>query len=78
MNKLAHQRRVHTEQAPLYKNSQGRHPDEYDLNQLPDGDQVDMGVDKPAANKADQEDVDNVDFANYKGIYADDEAGQKY
>ena len=25
-----------------------------------------------------EEDVDNIDFNNYKGIYADDDAGQKY
>ena len=24
------------------------------------------------------EDVDNIDFANYKGIYAEDESEQKY
>ncbi len=77
MNKLAHQRRVHTEQVPPYKNSNGRHPEEYDLNQLPD-DQVDMGVDQPGVQKAEHDDIDNVDFANYKSIYADDEAGQKY
>ena len=26
----------------------------------------------------DPEDIDNIDFNNYKGIYADDDAGQKY
>ena len=25
-----------------------------------------------------QDDVDNIDFNNYKGIYAEDDAGQKY
>lgn len=25
-----------------------------------------------------EDDVDNIDFNNYKGIYADDDAGQKY
>ena len=26
----------------------------------------------------DHDDIDNVDFANYKGIYAEDDADQKY
>ena len=26
----------------------------------------------------DADDIDNIDFNNYKGIYADDDAGQKY
>ena len=26
----------------------------------------------------DPDDIDNIDFNNYKGIYADDDAGQKY
>lgn len=26
----------------------------------------------------DHDDIDNIDFNNYKGIYADDDAGQKY
>ena len=26
----------------------------------------------------DQEDIDNVDFANYKGIYAEEDTDQKY
>ena len=42
--------------------------DAFDLNQLPDK-QEDLGV---------AEDVDDINFANYKGIYANDEAGQKY
>ncbi len=44
--------------------------DAYDLNQLPDHDEqqpVPVG-----------DDVDDIDFKNYKGIYANDEAGQKY
>ncbi len=31
-----------------------------------------------AADNPGDEDVDNIDFNNYKGIYADDDAGQKY
>jgi len=34
-----------------------------------------MGIE---AKKEQHDDVDNVDFNNYKGIYADDDAGQKY
>lgn len=30
------------------------------------------------AEEGDPEDIDNIDFNNYKGIYADDDAGQKY
>ena len=26
----------------------------------------------------DDDDIDNIDFANYKGIYAEDDTGQKY
>ena len=39
----------------------------FDLNALQDK------VDQAAA-----EDLDDIDFGNYKGIYANDEAGQKY
>jgi len=31
-----------------------------------------------AEGAADQEDIDNVDFANYKGIYAEEESDTKY
>ena len=30
------------------------------------------------AKRHEDEDPDNVDLTNYKGIYANDEAGQKY
>ena len=30
------------------------------------------------AAKEDQDDVDNIDFANYKGIYAEEESDTKY
>lgn len=43
------------------------HHEAYDINRLPD---------KVDPNLAD--DVDDIDFANYKGIYANDEHGQKY
>ena len=49
------------------------------MNQLPDeeDDQYEFqGDDNQAENDADVE--ENVDFNNYKGIYADDDAGQKY
>lgn len=31
-----------------------------------------------AAIDGDNDDIDNVDFANYKGIYAEEESDQKY
>lgn len=31
-----------------------------------------------ATKEADQEDIDNVDFANYKGIYAEEDNDTKY
>lgn len=52
--------------------NQGRHEDEYDLDQLPD-DQYEF--EQAAAPQAEEE---NIDFTNYKGIYAEDDAGQKY
>jgi hypothetical protein len=42
----------------------------FDLNNLPDHE------DQKAVPVG--EDVDNIDFQNYKGIYANDDAGQKY
>jgi hypothetical protein len=40
----------------------------FDLNNLPDNDgEIPVG-----------DDVDDIDFQNYKGIYANDESGQKY
>jgi hypothetical protein len=55
----------------------GRHEDEYDLNQLPDNadDQYDI---EGETNGQAVDDGENIDFTNYKGIYADDDAGQKY
>ena len=41
----------------------------FDLNNLPDNNNQGKGC---------QEDLDDIDFGNYKGIYANDEAGQKY
>ena len=40
----------------------------FDLNNLPD-DNCEMPI---------EEDVDDIDFQNYKGIYANDDSGQKY
>ena len=31
-----------------------------------------------AVAKGEHDDIDNVDFANYKGIYAEEESDQKY
>lgn len=44
--------------------------DAFDLNDLPDNEE--------AAQVPVAEDVDDIDFQNYKGIYANDESGQKY
>lgn len=41
-----------------------KHTKPFDINALPD--------------KEKDEDLDDIDFCNYKGIYANDEAGQKY
>ena len=58
--------------------------DEYDLNLLPDNadDQYDIvGAtdgdydEGGAAAQAVVDDEENIDFNNYKGIYADDDAG---
>lgn len=38
-----------------------------DINNLPDGNQI-----------AHNDDLDDLDFGNYKGIYANEENGQKY
>lgn len=69
---------------------QQQQDEEYDLNQLPDNaedqydivgaenDTNDTGGGEQAAEQADGDDVENIDFNNYKGIYADDDAGQKY
>lgn len=81
------QRRVHTEQAPRLngKNYQNVEEEEdYDINQLPDGAE-DLYENEQEANEdsgqpqvpADQ-DAEDIDFNNYKGIYAEDDAGQKY
>lgn len=59
--------------------------DEYDINQLPDDEddqyeiQNDNDEEEGQQQQAnDDDDGENVDFNNYKGIYADDDAGQKY
>lgn len=49
--------------------------DAYDLNNLPDNENDDQAQ---AAGMPVGEDVDDIDFQNYKGIYANDESGQKY
>lgn len=51
------------------------HCDAYDLNNLPDNENDDQAQ---AAGMPVGEDVDDIDFQNYKGIYANDESGQKY
>jgi hypothetical protein len=55
-------------------NNQGRnrHVDDDDDEEQEDENTEHQG----AAGRA--EDAENIDFANYKGIYADDDAGQKY
>ena len=72
---MVNNRRVHTEQVDTFIRN-GRHEDEYDLNQLQDQveDQYEFEEEKTAA----ADDGENIDFTNYKGIYADDDAGQKY
>lgn len=45
----------------------GQDCETFDINQLPD-------ENGPALD----EDLDNIDFQNYKGIYIDEEPGQKY
>lgn len=53
--------------------------EEYDLNQLPDNEEDQYEFDEEANNHAPPEDgEENIDFNNYKGIYADDDAGQKF
>lgn len=49
----------------------------YDINQLPDSDPQDPRNRQAAPGVAVAEDVDDIDYNNYKGIYANDE-GQKY
>ena len=56
--------------------------DEYDINQLPDDEddqyeiQNDNDEEEGQQQQAnDDDDGENVDFNNYKGIYADDDAG---
>lgn len=49
------------------------HEEEYDLNQLPDNAEDQYEFEDQAA--AQNDDVENIDFTNYKGIYAEDDAG---
>jgi hypothetical protein len=50
------------------------HIDEhYDINNLPDQDDDDLN--NAGAGMPVGDDVDDIDFNNYKGIYANDESG---
>jgi len=69
---MTQNRRVHTEQ-PNQPRHQQPHEDEYDLNQLPDNEDDQYEIQKQPAD-----DDENIDFNNYKGIYAEDDAGQKF
>ena len=40
------------------------------------GDYMNEGGEPVETN--DPDDIDNIDYNNYKGIYAEDDAGQKY
>lgn len=50
----------------------------YDINQLADTETQDANQQHAAPGVAVGEDVDDIDYNNYKGIYANDESGQKY
>ena len=77
------QRRVHTEQDNSHFGNPNQythqaHPDQYDINQLPDNEEDQYDIQNQAAQAAAADDDENIDFNNYKGIYAEDDAGQKY
>jgi hypothetical protein len=61
-------RRACTEVPGGYDGGAG-YEDAIDINNLPD---------KEEDNQAMPEDLDDIDFDNYKGIYANDDNNQKY
>lgn len=60
-------RRAHTEMPG--------HVEAYDINNLPDQDEDNQNN---QGGLPVDEDVDDINFQNYKGIYANDDSGQKY